>query len=186
MTLSGFASDANCTGLILGSSQMLIWLRFGVPWRFWFIGFYLLSPRKSFWSFYQVQDPSLLCIPISDMKTYIWCNMSCNVWLCMNEMLVHWFHFYVFSFYKICHLLAHAYFAGLLVQSPSPLPWEIFLSRYLPIASDLTFHSWKRNILVQTFKYETQGFLSLRSGLYHSRVVNKFRMNNEKLLIQCN
>ena len=101
----------------------------------------------------------------------------------MNEMLVHWFHFYVFSFYQIRHLFAHAYFAGLLVQSLSPLPWEIFLSRYLPDASYLTFRSWKRDILVQTFKYETQGFSSLRSGLYHSRVVNTLRMNNEKLLM---
>ena len=55
-----------------------------------------------------------------DRKTYIWCSMSCNVWLCMNEMLMHWFPFYVVL--QICHLLAHAYFAGLLVQSLSPLP----------------------------------------------------------------
>ena len=47
------------------------------------------------------------------------------------------------------------------------------------------FIFWKRDILVQTFKYETQDFSSLRSGLYHSQVVNKFCMNNEKLLIQC-
>ena len=102
----------------------------------------------------------------------------------MNEMLMHWFRFYVVL--QICHLLAYAYLAGLLVQSLSPLSREIFLSRYLPVALYLTFRSWKRDILVQTFKYETQDFLSLRSGLYHSRVVNKFRMNNEKLLMQCN
>ena len=179
-----FVSDADCTGLEFGYSSGLIplmpvWLRFEVLWRFWFIETYLLSPRRSFWSFYQVRDPSLLCIPISDMKTYIWCNMSCNVWLCMNEMLVHWFHFYVFSFNQICHLFAHAYFTGLLVQSLSPLAWEIFLSRYLPIASYLIFRSWKRDILVQTFKCETHDFSFLRFGLYHSRVVNKFHMNNK-------
>ena len=40
------------------------------------------------------------------------------------------------------------------------------------------------DILFQTFQYKTHGFSSLRSGLYHSGVVTKFRMNNEKLLMQ--
>ena len=31
----------------------------------------------------------LLCIPFSNKKTYIWYNVSCNVWLCMNEMSEH-------------------------------------------------------------------------------------------------
>ena len=79
---------------------MPVWLRFEVLWRFWLIGIYLLSPRRSFWSFYQVQNPSSFCIPISNKKTYVCCNTSCNIWLCMNEMLVHWFQFYVFLFIK--------------------------------------------------------------------------------------
>ena len=156
-------------------------LGFGLLWKTSILfEYYLISPRIFFWSFYRVHDPFSLCIPVSDKKTYIWCNMSCNVWLCMNEMLVHWFHFYVFSFYQICHLFTHAYFAGLLVQSLSPLSWEIFSSRCLPDASYLTFRYWKRNILVRSFKYKTQDFSSLHSRLYHSRIVNKFRMNNEK------
>ena len=28
----------------------------------------------------------LFYIPVSDKKTYIYCNVSCNVWLCKNEM----------------------------------------------------------------------------------------------------
>ena len=35
---------------------MPVWLRFEVLWRFWFIGIYLLSSRRSFWSFYQVRE----------------------------------------------------------------------------------------------------------------------------------
>ena len=50
---------------------------------------YLLSSRRSFWSFYRVQDSFSLCIPVSDKKTYMWCNVSCNVWLCMNKMFVY-------------------------------------------------------------------------------------------------
>ena len=41
----------------------------------------------------------LLCIPVSDKKTYIWCNVSCRVWLCMNEMSEHlnlFFHLNLF------------------------------------------------------------------------------------------
>ena len=67
---------------------------------FWFNGIYLLSPRRSFWSFYQVWDSFSFCIHISDRETCIWCSMSCDVWLCMNEMLMHWFPFYVFSFHQ--------------------------------------------------------------------------------------
>ena len=98
-----YTSDANQTHsypLTWTYRRLPVWLRFEVLWKFWFIRIYLLSSRRSFWSFYQVQDPSSLCIPISDKKTYIWCSMSCNVWLCMNEMLVHWFQFYVFLFIK--------------------------------------------------------------------------------------
>ena len=47
------------------------------------------SFRRSFWSFYRVQGLFSFCVPISDKKTYIWCNVSCNVWLCMNEMSKH-------------------------------------------------------------------------------------------------
>ena len=100
-----FASYADCTGLTLVTSVwtyrwLLVWLRFEALWEFWFIRIYLLSLRRSFWSFYRVQDPSSFCIHTSDRKTCIWCSMSYNVWLCMNEMLVHWFQFYVFLFIK--------------------------------------------------------------------------------------
>ena len=57
------------------------------------------SFRRSFWSFYRVQDPLSSCISILDMNTYIWCNVSCNVWLCMNEMSEHFLNFPFFSFF---------------------------------------------------------------------------------------
>ena len=76
--------------------RLPVWLRFEILWRFWFIRIYPLSPRRSLWSFYQMQDPSSFYVHTSDRKTCIWCSMSCNVWLCMNEMLMHWFSFYVF------------------------------------------------------------------------------------------
>ena len=56
------------------------------------------SFQRSFWSFYRVQDPLSFCIPISDKKTNIWCNVSCDVWLCTNEMSEHFFEFF-FSFF---------------------------------------------------------------------------------------
>ena len=43
-----------------------------------------------------------------------------------------------------------------------------------------------KTILVQAFTYETRDFSSLCSRLHNSRVVNRFRMNNEKSLMQCN
>ena len=57
--------------------------------------------RRSFWSFYRVQDPLSSCIPILDMNTYIWCNVSCNVWLCMNEMSEHLNLFHSFFIFLV-------------------------------------------------------------------------------------
>ena len=57
--------------------------------------------RRSFWSFYRVQGPISPCIPILDKKTYIWCNVSCNVWLCMNENA--WI-IYIRFFIRICFI----------------------------------------------------------------------------------
>ena len=50
---------------------------------------YLLSLRRFFWNFYRVQYPFSLCILVSDKKRYVWYNMSCNVWLCIDEMSEH-------------------------------------------------------------------------------------------------
>ena len=82
---------------------------------------YLFSSRRSFWSFYRVQDPFSLCISILNKKTYIWCNVSRNVWLCMNEMFEHlnlffiWICFIPFSSFLVltstkckCHAPSHA------------------------------------------------------------------------------
>ena len=44
----------------------------------------------------------------------------------------------------------------------------------------------KKIILVQAFTYETQGFSFLCFRPHNSCVVNKFFMNNEKSLMQCN
>ena len=65
---------------------------------------YLFSPRRSFWSFYQVQNPLSPYIPVSDKKTFIWCNVPCNVWLCMNEMSKHSF-FYLNLFHSFLFFL---------------------------------------------------------------------------------
>ena len=65
------------------------------------------SFRRSFWSFYRVQDPLSFCIPISDKKTNIWCNVSCNVWLCTNEMSEHFlnsFFFFIFPRFDGCEM----------------------------------------------------------------------------------
>ena len=43
-----------------------------------------------------------------------------------------------------------------------------------------------KTIIVQAFTHETQSFSFLCSKLHNSRVVNKFRKNNEKSLLQCN
>ena len=57
------------------------------------------SSRRSFWNFYRVQDPFSLYIPISNKKTYIWCNVSCNVWLCINEMSEHLNSFFFWIYF---------------------------------------------------------------------------------------
>ena len=57
------------------------------------------SFRRSFWCLYRVQDPLSSYIHVLDMNTYIWCNVSCNVWLCMNEMSKHFLNsFFLFIF----------------------------------------------------------------------------------------
>ena len=66
------------------------------------------SFRRSFWSFYRVQDPFSFCIPISNKKTNIWCNVSCNVWLCTNEMFEHFLNsfssFFIFPRFNECEM----------------------------------------------------------------------------------
>ena len=55
-------------------------------------------------------------------KTCIWCSMSWNVWLYMNEMLMHWFLFYVFLFIKFATFLPvhtlQAYWCSLFLFCP--------------------------------------------------------------------
>ena len=111
-----------------------VWLRSDFITHAYWIGLTPLTPnffenpdlsklpfpfRRSLWSFYRVQDHFSLCIPVSDKKIYIWCNVSCNVWLCMNVMFESFrfvFHpnlfysFFIFSRlnkYK-CHAPNHA------------------------------------------------------------------------------
>ena len=96
--LAWFASYANCTGLNLVTSvwtyrRLPVWLRFEVLWK---IKICLLSPRRSFWSFYQVHDPFSFCIHTSDRKTCIWCSMSCNVWCVWMKCLCIGFNFMFF------------------------------------------------------------------------------------------
>ena len=66
------------------------------------------SFRRSFWSFYRVQDPLSFCIPISYKRTNIWCKVSCNVWLCTNEVSKHFFwnlfFFFIFPCFNECEM----------------------------------------------------------------------------------
>ena len=48
----------------------------------------------------------------------------------------------------------------------------------------VSYSSFLETFLFKPFSTKQHGFSSLRSGLYHSCVVNRFRMNNEKLLMQ--
>ena len=91
-------------------------------------------------------------------------------------------------FIKFCHILVHAPFASMLVQSPFSFALRrYFSSRCLPITLHLLFYSWgQKTILVQSFSWEAHGFSFLCPRLHNSRVVNKFLMNNEKSLMQCN
>ena len=182
-----FASYANCTGLdfifhhffLLGLTSEC---RFGWDLKFfedfWFNGTYLLSPRRSFWSFYQVWDSSSFCIHISDRETCIWCSMSCDVWLCMNEMLILCFFLSItFATFLPVHTLQACWCSFFLLCLRRYFYLDTCLSRriLLFVLGDILF---------QTFQYKTHGFSSLRSGFYHSCVITKFRMNNEKLLMQ--
>ena len=176
-TCSGFASDADRTGLQLGSPRMLIAQDLILFIR---LGLHLWC------QFFEDFDPSdiISFLPEGLFETFIRCETPLysaflfQIWNHISDAICHamydcaWvkclcigFTFMFFSFYQICHLLAHAYFAGLLVQSLSRRPWEIFLSRYLLVASYLTFRFWKQDILVQTFKYETQEFSSDRKSV---------------------
>ena len=163
---------------------MPIWLGFEVLWRFWFIGFYLLSSRRSFWSFYQVRDPSSFYIHISDRKTCIWCSMSCNVWLYMNEMLMHWFPFYVFLFIKFATFLPvhtlQACWCSLFLFCPR----RYFHLDTCPSRCVLLFVLGNRTFLFDPLSIKHMAFRLCSLGFTNSRVVNKFRMNNEKLLMQ--
>ena len=166
--------------------RLPVWLRFEILWRFWFNGIYPLSPRRSFWSFYQVRDPSSFYIHISDRKTCIWCSMSCNVWSCMNEMLVHWFRFYVFLFIKFAtfspmHTLQACWCSLSLLCLRRYFCTDTCLSHRI-----LLFVFGNETFLFKPLNMKKKDFSSLCSGFCHSRVVNRFCMNNEKLLMQCN
>ena len=52
-----------------------------------------------------MQDPFSLCIPISNKKAYTWCNVLCNVWLCMDEMSEHLNSFFIW----ICFILLSSF-----------------------------------------------------------------------------
>ena len=61
--------------------------------------------RRSFWSFYRVHYPFSFCIPVSDEQTNIWCNVSCDVWLCTNEMSEHFLNsFFFFLHFNECEM----------------------------------------------------------------------------------
>ena len=69
-----------------------------------------------------MQNPLSFCIPVSDKKTNIWCNVSCNVWLCTNGMSKHFFNSYFFSSFLVlmnakckCHM---------------KMPWLVLPMRY--------------------------------------------------------
>ena len=62
-----------------------------------------------------MQDPFSFYVPISDKKTYIWYNVSCNVWLCMNEISEHlssfffiWIYFIPFSSFLVSSKMQNA------------------------------------------------------------------------------
>ena len=138
---------------------------------------YLLSPRKSFWSFYRVQDPFSLCIPISNKTTYIWCNvwMLCDVWLlhewnvCALDLLLWSFLLLNLSTSRSCTLCEPV---G--AVSFSSTFEDTFVSVLAHrIVSCFSFLKHK-NILVQTFAHKTRGFSFLCFRLHNSRVVNKF------------
>ena len=82
---------------------------------------YYLLPFEGFSEALSGARPFFLCIPVSNKKTYIWCNVSCNVWLCMNEMSEHsnlffiWTCFIPLSSFLVltnakckCHATSHA------------------------------------------------------------------------------
>ena len=92
------------------------------------------SFRRFFWSFYWVQDPFFFTLhSCFCKKTHIWCNVSCNVWLCMNEMFEHlnlffiWICFIPLSSFLVltnakckCHAPSHA----------DEIPWLVLPMRY--------------------------------------------------------
>ena len=70
------------------------------------------------------------CIPVSDKKTYIWCNVSCNVWLCMNEMSEHLNFFFLNLF--------HSFSSSLVLTNAKckchvQMPWLVLPMRYATI-----------------------------------------------------
>ena len=62
------------------TTLMPFWLGFGIVWKLWSVWIPSFSP-KVFLKLLSGARPFSLCIPISNKKTYTWCNVSCNVWL---------------------------------------------------------------------------------------------------------
>ena len=151
---------------------------------------YLFPSQRFFWSFYRVQNPFSLCIPISDKKTYIWCNVSCNVWLCMNETSKYLDLFFIrtcfiplFRIYcSFSPMLLRACFFDLLCFCP--LFKKTFLSWCLLIVSQTSLCS-KFVILWFLHHWKTNRHFFVLDFSLDFHIVNKFNINNKNLLKQC-
>ena len=71
-----------------------------------------------------MRSPFLFCVPISDKKTYFWCNVSCTIWLCMNEMFKHLNSFFLVLTKCKYHI---------------QMPWLVLPMRYATIVPQYAF-----------------------------------------------
>ena len=136
--------------------------------------------------------PFSLCILVSDKRTYTWCNVSCNVWLCMNEMSEHlnlffvWicfiFLFRIHFFSCPCALHGLAILTAMLL---SPFFGKAFFA-LMPSYSIIISLCSKSNTVILWLLHGRKTHLTFSHFFVlvfslHFRVVNKFRMNNENL-----
>ena len=137
-----------------------------------------------------MQDPFSLYTPISGEKTYVWCNVSCNVWLCMNETskyldsffiqtcFIPLFRIYCFSF-PLCF-----YGLAFLICYASITFWnDIFVLMPSYRITNFTMLEVCDSLIPSSLENKWTFFFVLDFSLdFH--VVNKFNINNENLLKQ--
>ena len=123
---------------------------------------------------------SFFCILILDMNTYIWCNVSCNVWLCMNEMFEHlnsffiWICFIPLSSFIIlthakckCHAPSHA----------DECPNQPYQCNMQPLCPDMPLINFELLTLMSIFLWmQTKCDASLDFCLWYKCFLTKMQM----------